>query len=72
MITKLDRAVVRYCHLLKSAPPDEDHGWVAWMDKLDRARFDVLNLLFKRQRYRRMRCRKAWVNKANPHRPPLA
>ncbi|WP_043585295.1 hypothetical protein [Geminisphaera colitermitum] len=74
MITKLDRAVARYLIIL-NAPRPARHDEIAWavrLDRLDRARYVVLNLLIKRQRYRRLKSRKAWTARNNPHRPPLA
>ena len=74
MVTKLDRAVTRYLVVLNMPAParHDEAGWVVRLDRLDRLRFQALDLLIRRQRYKKLKARKAWRAKSNPHRPPLA
>lgn len=74
MITKLDRAVTRYLVVLALPAParHDEAGWANRLDRLDRLRFQAFDLLVRRQRYKKLRGRKAWLAKSNLHRPPLA
>lgn len=70
MITKLDRLVARYLFELDSERPYGELEIAAWMDRVDRARFRLLDALIRKPRYRGLACRVAWKAKGNPHRPP--
>lgn len=79
MVTKLDRSVIRYLRALGATPParNDEIAWGAYLDGLDRARFEVLDTLIRKPRYSRLvgrsqHGRHVWRNKGNPHRPPLA
>jgi hypothetical protein len=73
MVTKLDRAVLRYLLALNLKPTGRDESALAeYLDRIDRARFDVLDQLIKKPRYRGCHARPAWKRRDNPHRPPLA
>jgi len=69
MITKLDKLVIRYLVQLDSTKPRGDAAICHWMDKIDVARFRVLDLLIRKPRYRHVRSRAAWKSRMNPHRP---
>ena len=73
MITKLDRAVTRYLVVLAMPTParHDEQAWTIRLDRLDRLRFKALDLLVRRQRYKKLKGRKVWLSKANLHRPPL-
>ena len=72
VITKLDRVVSRYLFELDSETPTGEVELCAWLDRIDRARFNVLDMLIRKPRYRSLACRVAWKSKNNPHRPPLS
>ncbi len=79
MITKLDIAVIRYLRALGGRRPDrnDDTAWAAYLDGLDRLRFEVLDVLIRKPRYARSgglapEGRRLWRTRDNPHRPPLA
>lgn len=42
------------------------------MDNIDRLRFEVLDHLIRKTRYRGLISRRIWKAKNNPHRPPLS
>lgn len=69
MITKLDKVVTRYLVQLNSRRPRGEAEICHWLDKVDRARFEVLDLLIRKPRYRGVKARSAWKAKNNPHRP---
>ncbi|MBX3736699.1 MAG: hypothetical protein KF715_08425 [Candidatus Didemnitutus sp.] len=70
MISRFDRAVIRYLTALSTRPDSRNDAAVcAWLDRADRLRFTVLELLLRRPRYRRLKSRRAWKRKDNPHRP---
>lgn len=77
MITKLDRAVIRYLRVLgRPKPPHKDErAWMQLMDELDHTRFAVLDVLLRKGRYSRLKGqaqtgRKLWRTRSNLHRPP--
>jgi len=77
MITKLDRVVIRYLHVLGRPNPShkDEAAWMRRMDELDRARFAVLDAIVRKARYSRLKGqaqagRKLWRTKSNLHRPP--
>lgn len=74
MITKLDRAVTRYLVVMNMPAParHDEEAWTVRLDRLDRLRYRALDLLIRRQRYKGLKGRKAWLAKSNLHRPPLA
>lgn len=79
MITKLDVAVIRYLRALGAPRParHDESGWAAYLDGLDRLRFEVLDVLIRKPRYARSgglspEGRQFWRTRDNPHRPPLA
>jgi len=74
MTTKLDKAVAKYLFALDSDRPDpkDELAGMAWLDWLDRARFELLDHLIRRPRYRNFVSKHAWLNANNPHRPPYA
>jgi hypothetical protein len=74
MVTKLDRAVTRYLVVLNMPVParHDEAAWTVRLDRLDRLRYRALDLLIRRQRYKGLKSRKAWLAKSNLHRPPLA
>lgn len=74
MITKLDKAVIRYLGKLAKPSPRDELQFCAYMDELDQARFEVLTVLFRRPKYARLtgrfqHGRRVWRSRSNPHRP---
>lgn len=74
MVTKLDVAVLRYLRSLGAPlPPRHDEAALAaYLDRIDRERFAVLDTLIRKPRYSGRAGRDVWRSKQNPHRPPLA
>ena len=69
MITKLDKVVIRYLVVLAQPRPRGEAAICHYMDKIDVARYRVLDLLIRKPRYRGVRSRDAWKSRNNPHRP---